>query len=512
MLDIIGDGRYQLFGQLGAGGMGTVYDALDTRTGRRRAIKVISVDNPRRRRDALRRFVVEARALAALDSPHIAKIYDVETDSATGVPFLVLERLEGRDMQRLLDDESALNPDAAVRLTAQAAAGLAAAHRQGVVHRDIKPANLFLCHRADGRVIVKLLDFGVAKARRELVGTENIGLTSTDHILGTPRYMSPEQVLGMKTIDPRADVWSLGTLLFVALTGSAPFHDADTLGKLVLSICSAPVPSVQDAAPWVSPRIVEVVHRALRRPPEERFQTADEMRQALLACVASGTDELRIEELSGVTLEARTMVMPRASLNADAPFLSERQIAALVERQGGGDPALTTINSLPPTAREGAAELVALSQREDASTSVSAAVSDARPPSPGRRLRWLLAATASLSAIAAGIMAVADRSEPAKTLATTVATAVASSNTVEIPDEPPLPSASPASAVGAAPIAADPPPVARVVVAPRPAPIVSSSPAQPARPGTASAGCVGNNALYIGPDGHKKLKPECGGH
>jgi serine/threonine-protein kinase len=338
------DGRYRLEGLLGKGGMGQVHDAVDTRTGRRVAIKLVRIDRGDGQQEAERRFVVEARTASAIDSPHIARVMDVGIDAARGTPYLVMERLAGEDLGSLLDRTGALEPLVAARLCAQAAAGLEAAHAQGVVHRDVKPGNLFLATRADGRVAVKILDFGIAKARQDVVGTENVGLTSTGRLLGTPLYMSPEQAMGLKVIDARSDLWSLGTVLFTALAGTSPFHGADTLGKLVLRICAGPIASVQDFAPWVSKELAAVVHRALERPLELRFQTAAEMRQALLASVGVERPVLRREELSEVTGETRHRIGERLSFGSPRPFVSEDQIAAIMGAAAGVsfDPALST--------------------------------------------------------------------------------------------------------------------------------------------------------------------------
>ncbi len=391
---VLVDGRYQLLASIGKGGMGEVHDAIDERTGRRVAIKLIDVDQQERREQALRRFEIEARAAAALDSPHIAKVFDIGTDADTGKPYLVLERLEGIDLQRLIARSGALEPDVVARIVAQAAAALAVAHEAGIIHRDVKPANIFICDAVRGSVRVKVLDFGVAKAQRELVGTENVGLTSTGHLLGTPLYMSPEQAVGAKTIDARSDVWSLGVVLFTALTGREPFRK-DTLGRVLLSVCTAPLPLVQEVAPWVPPDLAEVVHRAFRRAPEDRFQTAEALRLALIACTESGKPTIGAGEIAGVSAETRARVAPRIAPPDDAPFLGDGGIGELLQPALGGDPALSTRGSdarradaPPPRASLGSERATA---PVVSTVEVPAEVSAERRPTSGRR-GWAAAA------------------------------------------------------------------------------------------------------------------------
>src|SRR5262249_12924010 len=157
-----------------------------------------------------------------------------------------------------------LRPDAALRVAAQALVGLEKAHRAGIVHRDIKPANIFLSRGEDGRVTVKLLDFGIAKITLgPLDVPHTTGLTQSSGLLGSPFYMSPEQVQNSKDVDHRSDLWSLGSAIYCALTGRAPHGDAASVGKLILAICGAPARPIRELAPWVPAEAAAVVHRAL---------------------------------------------------------------------------------------------------------------------------------------------------------------------------------------------------------------------------------------------------------
>ena len=280
------DGKYQIVRLLGQGGMGAVYEATHVGTGRRVALKVIIAQAISR--DAILRFQREARAAGVIESQHIVQVLDTSIDRELGVPFMVMEYLVGEDLQKLCERIGALSPDLALRIVGQACAGLHKAHEAHVVHRDIKPANIYLARRDDD-IVVKLLDFGIAKVKEEqLTGGTDPALTRTGSMMGSPLYMSPEQAQGLKTVDHRTDVWSLGAVLYEVLTGKTPHHRAETLGQLIIAICSAPPVPIQQLAPSVMPEVAEIVHRALRLDPKERFQSVAEMRDAIRRLLPQG--------------------------------------------------------------------------------------------------------------------------------------------------------------------------------------------------------------------------------
>jgi eukaryotic-like serine/threonine-protein kinase len=283
------DRKYKLVGLLGEGGMGSVYEARHTGTSRRVAVKLIRPDKLAPGGTAESRFRREARAAGAIRSPHIVEILDSGTDEATGHLYLVMEHLAGEDLKHLLDRRGPLPCDVALRIAGQALAGLARAHAAGVVHRDIKPANLFLAREDEGSVRVKVLDFGVAKVRPDpLRGPETLGLTDTGGFLGSPLYMSPEQVQSSKDVDARADVWSLGCVLYAALAGRAPHQDIESFGRLIVAICGTPAPPLRDVAPGVPEEVAAVVHRALAIDPAERTPSAAAMLEAIRALSPGG--------------------------------------------------------------------------------------------------------------------------------------------------------------------------------------------------------------------------------
>ena len=279
-------GKYEVLRELGRGGMGVVYEAIHTATGRRVAVKEIAIGNDAR---LVERFQREARATGAIDSRHVPAVIDAGSDPKTTHPFLVMELLNGIDFQGYLDEYGPLAEDVALRVVAQATMGLVRAHEAGVVHRDIKPANLFLARR-DGELVVQVLDFGVARVKEEIAAKQNPTLTVTGVMLGTPLYMSPEQVVsGAKVLDHRTDLWSLAIVLYEALAGETPHSDCETLGGLMVAICGKKAKPLRQLAPKVSPEVEAIVMRALELDPEKRFPTAESFLAALEQQLPFGT-------------------------------------------------------------------------------------------------------------------------------------------------------------------------------------------------------------------------------
>ncbi|HVY47703.1 MAG TPA: serine/threonine-protein kinase, partial [Minicystis sp.] len=299
------DGRYEIRTLLGAGAMGAVYEAAHTGTGRRVAIKVINSGDVNKDQKLVGRFQREAKAAGAIDTQHITQVLDTGVDRESGLPFLVMELLRGEDLQNLFRRLGAIQPEFALRLVAQACIGLQKAHDAHVVHRDVKPANLFLSERDDGDLVVKLLDFGIAKVKMDQANeTESAGLTKTGSMIGSPLYMSPEQALGSKSIDHRTDIWSLGVVLYQALTGRTPFQHIDALGQLIISICHEAAPPVQHFSPWVPDEVVQIVERAMMRDAGERYQSAAEMLDAVRTLLPGGWS-ITPDMLVPMTAEAR---------------------------------------------------------------------------------------------------------------------------------------------------------------------------------------------------------------
>jgi serine/threonine-protein kinase len=314
------DDKYRIVRELSKGGMGAVYEARHVRTDRKVALKLILADALGRETspDALRRFEREARAGGSIDSSHVVPVTDTGIDAATGSPYIVMELLVGEDLRELVRRHATLPVDLVLRAAAQACLGLERAHEQGIVHRDIKAGNLFLARRDDGRVEVTILDFGIAKLRVEpLSSVDGHDLTRTGAVLGSPLYMSPEQATGARDIDGRADLWSLGVVMYEALTGRTP-HAKQTLGGLILAICSQPARPLREIAPWVPSKVAALVHKALSLEPAQRFESARAMRLAIEAMLPLGS---AIDE-SMVADAGKELRVPLASEPPPTPGLT----------------------------------------------------------------------------------------------------------------------------------------------------------------------------------------------
>ncbi len=264
---------------LGEGGMGSVWVADHTALRTQVVVKFIAA-GLKSSKEATERFSREAAAAAQVKSPHVVQTFDHGfTDD--GVPYIVMELLEGRDLGIYLDEQGKLAPELVLEIVAQLARALDRAHERGIIHRDIKPGNIFLCDQGKGEVFVKLLDFGIAKGVD--VPTLDSG-TKTGAMIGSPFYMSPEQILGSKNVDHRSDLWSVGVVAYEALTGKKPF-DAETMGGLAIKIHSEPLPLPSKAVAGLPETIDAWFHKACSRTVPDRFNSAKEMAEALAAAL-----------------------------------------------------------------------------------------------------------------------------------------------------------------------------------------------------------------------------------
>jgi serine/threonine protein kinase/Tol biopolymer transport system component len=277
-------GPYEIQSALGAGGMGEVYRARDTRLGRDVALKILP-ESFARESDRLNRFEQEARAVAALNHPNILSVFD--TGQNNGSPFLVSELLEGETLRTVLD-RGALPQRKAIDYGVQIAQGLAAAHEKGVVHRDLKPENIFVTK--DGRI--KILDFGLAKLAQKstLAAADGVTLTSSHTaagvVMGTASYMAPEQVRG-EPADPRTDIFAFGAVLYEMLSGNRAFR-RDTTAETMTAVLREDPHELSDPGHAVSPALDRIVRRCMEKDPEQRFQSAKDLSFALSAL--SGTE------------------------------------------------------------------------------------------------------------------------------------------------------------------------------------------------------------------------------
>lgn len=280
-------GRYRLEHQLGEGGFGTIWRAEQLVLGATVAIKLIDLAIARQA-GALDRFLREAQAAATLRSPHVVQVLDYGVDGDQ--PFIAMELLEGESLAQRLHRLGRLAPSEALRIVTHVARAATRAHECNIVHRDLKPDNVFLVQNEDEEV-AKVLDFGVAKIKNPEWIAES-SQTRTGSLIGTPHYMSPEQVQGNKTVDYRSDLWSLGVIAFEMFTGQRPFV-GNALGDLVLQICVRDMPIPSRLAP-VPAGFDEWFAKAADRDADRRFQSARDLAAALREVVGGGERDVEL--------------------------------------------------------------------------------------------------------------------------------------------------------------------------------------------------------------------------
>ncbi len=391
-------GKYRLEQVAGEGGMGIVYAAEHLVLRQRVAVKVLLPDAATSEL-VVERFAREAQAAARITSEHVARVMDAGS-TATGAPFLVMEYLEGCDLEELLTVEGPLPLAEVVDYLLQALEALAHAHSVGLVHRDIKPANLFLACRPDGGNVIKMLDFGISKAMRSR--PEEKKLTG-QAVLGSPVYMSPEQLRNAKDIDARADIWSIGIVAYELLCGKPPF-DGDGVGEIFAAILEKdplPIHSVNWRLP---PEFSDIITKCLQRKPEDRWTDTAELARALKPFGSGAWNGL---------IERAEQVLQRAKLlkKTDTPSEARRVVAALNEvaerarTTGGGRATMNATDAFPLTL------VKAAGQAPDSKPEVPAVPESSRAVGSVKRMgvtRWLGAAAAVL--VVAGTVVVVVRS------------------------------------------------------------------------------------------------------
>jgi serine/threonine-protein kinase len=312
---------YQIEGLIGRGGMGAVYRARELGLGRGVALKVIApelAEDPGFRQ----RFLGESRVAASLDHPHVVPIFNAGEDN--GVLFLAMRYVDGTDLAKLLAAEGALEPGRAVALLGQVAEALDAAHRQGLVHRDVKPSNVLIAGAA-GREDCYLADFGLTKRNGSLTGVSAPG-----DVVGTLEYVAPEQITGDE-VDPRADVYSLGCVLYECLTGQSPFPRATDVALLWAHVHEEPTPPSQ-ARPELPRSVDTVFARALAKDPARRYNSAGEL-------VAATRSALGLSVLAAPARKSRRWVLIGAGALALAGML-----AGLAATRSGSESGLSSVS------------------------------------------------------------------------------------------------------------------------------------------------------------------------
>jgi serine/threonine protein kinase len=268
-------GKYRVERVLGVGGMGVVVAATHLQLEQLVALKFLlpaALAKP----SAVGRFEREARAAVRLRSEHVARVSDVGT-MEDGAPYIVMEYLEGRDLGARVDEDGPLSVVEAVDYLLQTCEAVAEAHALGIIHRDLKPQNLFLTSRVDGKPLVKVLDFGISKVTQ---GVEELSLTKTTDVVGSPNYMSPEQLRAARLADARSDIWALGAILYELLSGKVPF-EAETLTQLCAMVISDPPRPLKELRADLPLDLIAIIERCLDKDPARRFQNVGELADAL---------------------------------------------------------------------------------------------------------------------------------------------------------------------------------------------------------------------------------------
>jgi eukaryotic-like serine/threonine-protein kinase len=334
-------GKYGIVRVIGEGGMGIVVEAVHQKLDQRVAIKFHRPQTSGND-ESVARFLREAKAAAQIRSEHVVRVTDVAM-MENGAPYFVMEYLEGRDLDAVIQAEGPLSIASALDYTLQVCEALAEAHSLGIVHRDLKPANLFLSHRADGSVVIKLLDFGISKTLPK--GSEaELSMTKTRALMGSPLYMAPEQMRSTRRVDHRADIWSLGVLMHEMLTGETPF-EGETLPEVCSSIAAddpIPLTSKRHDAP---PELEEVVLRCLEKEPERRYEDVAELAMALgtLAPPEASRSVGRIVRVLRGQLSATTPPPTAVSLRSTSPSLRPRTSVPSIPTDRSSDPNADTL-------------------------------------------------------------------------------------------------------------------------------------------------------------------------
>src|SRR5215470_2735426 len=304
-------GRYRVERVLGQGGMGVVVKAMHLQLNQPVAMKFLLPEvlgNPQ----VVQRFLREAQAAVRLKSEHVARVIDVGS-LETGAPYMVLEYLDGTDLSAF--PRGQLTIGGIVDLVLQACEALAEAHALGIVHRDIKPANFFITRGADGAPLLKVLDFGISKAP-----SAGSNLTATQAVMGTPAYMSPEQMRSSRDVDQRSDIWALGVVLYELLQGVPPFG-GDTFSSMVIKVVSEPLPQLTVQLPG---DLEAIVYRCLEKDPAQRFQNMAELTQALARYAQSETQ-------AAISVQRTSSIIGTApSRPAIDPGTGQRQVPSTI--------------------------------------------------------------------------------------------------------------------------------------------------------------------------------------
>jgi serine/threonine-protein kinase len=341
--------KYRVERVLGRGGMGIVVAATHVELDQRVALKFL-LPEAMESVEVVERFAREARAAVKIESEHVARVIDVGK-LENGLPYMVMEYLNGRDLAAELDEHLKLSVEDTLEYVLQACEAIAQAHALGIIHRDLKPANLFVTTRPDGTTSIKVLDFGISKVSLAGASPAEMSLTQTAAIMGSPTYMSPEQMRASRDVDPRADIWALGVILYELLAGQPPFMGS-TMPELCASILKDAPEPLRNLRPDVPEEVETAIMRCLEKNPAARFSNVAELTAALVDFAPkrariSAERTARVLRGAGIKTASLKPALSNAPGGAAAPGVS----AAAVSAPSVGSAPKTSANHGTPPAR-----------------------------------------------------------------------------------------------------------------------------------------------------------------
>jgi serine/threonine-protein kinase len=305
------DGKYRIVKLLGEGGMGAVYEGENLRIHRRVAIKILH-SNVAESDDAVQRFEREAQAAGRIGSEHIVEVLDLG-DLPSGERYMVMEFLDGEALNDRIKNAGKISPQATASIIIDMLEGLKAAHAAEIIHRDLKPDNVFLLTSKGGKKdFVKIVDFGISKFSS--LGGE-FSMTRTGAVMGTPYYLSPEQAKGERNLDNRSDLYAVGVILYEAAAGRVPF-DGETFNELLFKIVLEPVPPLSTYVPDVDEHFAAIVEKSMARDPDMRFQSAEEMQEALAGWLQGQPPAPELLADASAVTEARAAMGSQTAIGA----------------------------------------------------------------------------------------------------------------------------------------------------------------------------------------------------
>ncbi len=328
-------GKYRVEKIVGAGGMGVVFAARHLQLDEKVALKFLlpqALESP----EAVARFLREARAAVKIKSEHVARVSDVGT-LESGSPYMVMEYLDGGDLAARVRRQGALPIEQAVEFVLQACVAVADAHALGIVHRDLKPANLFCVRRSDGQLSIKVLDFGISKMSEpsRSSGPAAMSMTRTSAIMGSPLYMSPEQMQSPKDVGPPTDLWALGVVLFELLTARVPFG-GETYAEIAVKVATQPPPRVRALRPEVPEGLEAAIEKCLVRDPRGRHANVGQLALALLP-FAPKRANASVERISGIL---RAAGLSATALDEPTPATENLVAGGTIAPVGGTSPGI----------------------------------------------------------------------------------------------------------------------------------------------------------------------------